>query len=230
MKPLDCQNRKLWTLMIFIGMLFLAPQGIYAEEVTPLDDLVENTEEQALPELDENPAESEIPVRDNSGPGMLTWIAMLLLGGAAFGGLVLTKKKQNGGHGGRPLLSVLNTVRIGGKHQLSLIEVPGKLLVIGVTEKGLTTLTEIPQEEAAQAPVMKEEKVEKPTPKRNALGEELVHDDPAENRALMDRILHLANRNTPEPDPTPSTDLTDDSNRREVLRRLEAYKERRVSN
>jgi len=230
MKPLDCRNRKLWTLMALIGVLLLAPQGIYAEEVTPLDDLVENTEDQALPELDESEAENEIPVRDNSGPGMMTWIAMLLLGGAAFGALVLTKKKQNAGPAGRPLLSVLNTVRIGGKHQLSLVEVPGKLLVIGVTEKGLTTLTEIEREAETQVAEIKEESISHEPPKRNAFGEELVHDDPEENRALMDRILHLANRKSPEPVQTETPDLTDDTSRLEVLRRLEAYKELRVNN
>jgi flagellar biogenesis protein FliO len=229
MKPLDRRNRKLWTLMALIGMLFLAPQGIYAEEVTPLDDLVENTEDQALPELDESESENEIPVRDNSEPGMMTWIAMLLLGGAAFGALILSKKKQKAGTDSRPLLSVLNTVRIGGKHQLSLIEVPGKLLVIGVTEKGLTTLTEIPQENKPQSADIPEETETKETPKQNAFGEELVHDDPEENRALMDRILHLANRKNSEPIQADSPDLTDDSSRREVLRRLEAYKEIRVS-
>jgi flagellar biogenesis protein FliO len=238
MKPLECRNRKLWTLMVFVGALLIIPQGIYAEEVPAESQVDEITEDDLFSDLDKNDSdaeaeaesESEIPVRDTNGPGTMTWIAMMLLGAAAFGALVLMKKRQKTNEGGRPLLAVLNTVRIGGKHQLSLIEVPGKLLVVGVTEKGLSTLAEINQELPEEPSENLREEAPPIRSNRNAMGEELVHDDPQENRALMDRILHIANQKKTTVVEEEPRDLTNDSNRREVLRRLEEFKELRVNN
>ena len=42
-------------------------------------------------------------------------------------------------------MAVLQTIRVGAKHQISMIRVPGATLVVGLTEKGIQTLAELPE-------------------------------------------------------------------------------------
>jgi flagellar biogenesis protein FliO len=66
---------------------------------------------------------------------------MALLGGAGF--LAYRKKKDDVQMAGDLTLEVASTIRIGAKWQVSLVRVPGRILVVGATERGLELLTEL---------------------------------------------------------------------------------------
>ncbi len=79
--------------------------------------------------------------------GRMAAVAMMLLGltGIAF----YYSRKRGGQRDGQPSrerLALRSTLRLGGRHQVSLVEVPGRLLVVGATEKGVNLLTEIPMD------------------------------------------------------------------------------------
>ncbi|MGB0588293.1 MAG: flagellar biosynthetic protein FliO [Myxococcota bacterium] len=66
---------------------------------------------------------------------------MALLGGAGF--LAYRKKQDDIQQAGDLTLEVASTIRIGAKWQVSLVRVPGRILVVGATERGLELLTEL---------------------------------------------------------------------------------------
>ena len=91
--------------------------------------------------------EDEAPVLAASKPftgmnvGGLGLFMMALLGGAGF--LAYRKKQDQLVHGGDLTLEVASTIRVGAKWHVSLVRVPGRMLVVGSTERGLELLTEL---------------------------------------------------------------------------------------
>ena len=74
-------------------------------------------------------------------------LAMLLLGGAAIAAFYLQKRGRRKGDGTpSTTLEVVSSIRVAGRYQVALIRVPGSMLVVGVTDKGLTLLTELPED------------------------------------------------------------------------------------
>ena len=104
--------------------------------------------------------EPERPVevgQDASSGVSLTGLALasLLLGAAALLAWWLQKRttaKRLGG-GVDTSIEVLSSARIAGRYQISLVRVPGAILVLGVSDKGLTLLTEL-SPEAVGGPVL----------------------------------------------------------------------------
>ena len=73
--------------------------------------------------------------------GGLGLFMFALLGGAGF--LAYRKKQEDIQQDGDLTLEVASTIRIGAKWQVSLVRVPGRILVVGATERGLELLTEL---------------------------------------------------------------------------------------
>lgn len=162
--------------------------------------------------------EAPIAGRKTSERGVLSWIALGLLGLGAFGTLVLLKKKKVAGEQSMASLEVIQSIRIGAKHQVSLVRVPGATLVLGVTEKGIQTLAELP----AQAPVMEAAQVEAPVENQTAAP---VEEAP---NPFLDKVLNMTQKSAPNKSANPFAgigDLSADSERRAVLRRLEQYRQ-----
>ncbi len=89
------------------------------------------------------------PLEPTSNKTIVLVALMALLGGAA----LLNKRRAFGfGDKGTQRLSVLETARIGGRFQVALVQAPGRVLVLGTSEKGLTLLTEL-EPEALDGPI-----------------------------------------------------------------------------
>ena len=162
--------------------------------------------------------EAPIAGRKTSERGVLSWIALGLLGLGAFGTLLLLKKKKVAGEQSMASLEVIQSIRIGAKHQVSLVRVPGATLVLGVTEKGLQTLAELP----AQAPAIEAASVETPIETKTAAP---VEEAP---NPFLDKVLNMTQKAAPKKSANPFAgigDLSADSERRAVLRRLEQYRQ-----
>ncbi len=69
-------------------------------------------------------------------------VALILLL-AAVAAWWLGRRRERPGTLASPRLRVLSSLRLGGKWQVSLVQVPGGLLVVGATDKGVTLLTEL---------------------------------------------------------------------------------------
>jgi len=155
--------------------------------------------------------------------GLLSWIALALLGIGAFGSLFLLKKKNKaGGAHAAPGLELVQSIRLGAKHQVSLVRVPGATLVLGVTEKGIQTLAELPgteepntnpaeewiqANEGQQAPVQKKSVGEAPNP-------------------FLDKVLNMTHRQEDtRSNPFTGGGAPSDQERRAVLKRLEQYRQ-----
>ena len=127
-----------------------------AEEPMKLDDVLVLRRDTPYPskkKVEEVPApqaaqaEEEAPVLATSKPfaginfGGLGLFMMALLGAAGF--LAYRKKQDEISQAGDLTLEVASTIRVGAKWQVSLIRVPGRVLVVGATERGLELLTEL---------------------------------------------------------------------------------------
>ena len=124
--------------------------------------------------------------------------------------LMIMKKKKAADESPRNLISVAHTVRIAGKWQISLIRVPGKMLVVGVTDKGLATLAEIDDLPATES--ISESQATPPAQ---------TTEQPAPN-PFMDQILNLSGVR----DAAAAAGVNpSDQERRAILRRLEQYKQ-----
>ena len=155
--------------------------------------------------------------------GILSLLAMGLLGVGAFVTLMLLKKKRKGSPEEEALkMAVLQTIRVGAKHQISMIRVPGATLVVGLTEKGIETLAELPElarEERAPA----DDTILQAIAEKDTLATRVEEDD---SNPFLDRVLGKTNRETPifssgyQP-----KDVSTDSGRRAVLRQLEQYRQ-----
>ena len=164
-------------------------------------------------------AEEELTLgAPKSERGILSWIAMALLGCAAFGALVLMRKKKSNLVGGRPAMELVESIRVGAKHQISLVRVPGATLVLGVTEKGISTLAELPEDlQHLEKERPEESRLETRSEASIALEEEAPN-------PFLDRVLNLSSKrdvvSTSSARPRPS-----DQERRAVLKRLEQYRQ-----
>ncbi len=166
--------------------------------------------------------EEDLALKPASERGMLSLIALVLLGLAAFGSLFLMKKKKSE-EKQRAMMEVLESIRVGGKWQMSLVRVPGKILVLGVTDKGMQTLTEIPEEAAIESRLsMASEKMAEAT---QAPIPQAPAQEPASEEAnpFLDRVLNLAGMREAA---AASTKVANhDVERKEVLKRLEQYRQ-----
>ena len=75
-------------------------------------------------------------------------LALALLLAAAGAAWLLARQRK--GHGGRAAalrgLEVIQTLRLGGRFQVALVRAPGRLLVLGLSDKGVTLLTELDED------------------------------------------------------------------------------------
>ena len=119
----------------------------------------ENTEAAAQPiaaapapkQSDNKIVYSDSPRENRSaGLGMKNLLALLLLASVAGGAMYYAKRKQKatGPLKQSRTMSLVDTLRLGGRYSISLVHVPGRLLVIGSTEKGMNLLTEMSEGEA----------------------------------------------------------------------------------
>ncbi|MGM0578365.1 MAG: flagellar biosynthetic protein FliO [Myxococcota bacterium] len=87
---------------------------------------------------------------------LVAMVALLVAAGAVF--VHLRSRKGSGGEDDAERLEVLSSVRLAGKWPVSLVRVPGRVLVVGATDKGVTLLAELepdgrtPVAEAPPAP------------------------------------------------------------------------------
>ena len=167
--------------------------------------------------------EAEVVIGANSRGerGLLSWIALALLGIGAFGSLLLLKKKNKaGGANAAPGLELVQSIRLGAKHQVSLVKVPGATLVLGVTEKGIQTLAELPQMEE---PNPAEEWIQTHERKEAPVQQESVSEAP---NPFLDKVLNMTQRKEgAQSNPFLTGAAPSDSERRAVLKRLEQYRQ-----
>lgn len=85
-------------------------------------------------------------------PSMLRMVfALIVVIGAIYGGLWLLKRSMNRGfaRGGRTL-EVLETTAVAPKKTISLVRVADKAVLVGVTENGISMLTELTPDQTAE--------------------------------------------------------------------------------
>lgn len=148
-----------------------------------------------------------------TGPGQLLVVLALLVacGGAVF---FMRSKAPSGGKKTDKSLKVLSTVRVAGRWQVALVRVPGKTLVLGASEKGLSLLTSLEDDDdldvapadaiafATDMPVLDTYTPERRPPASR--GERASRQRPD---AFLGRLLDELNAAPPEPpaaQPTPS--------------------------
>ena len=81
---------------------------------------------------------------NTTSPSSRLGVVMLIMG--VLGAAALWAAKKRGGVFGESAekqLAVVETTRIGGRFQVALVKAPGRMLVLGASEKGLTLLTEL---------------------------------------------------------------------------------------
>lgn len=116
---------------------------------------------QGLPDdlqLKRDPASTAEPLKVGqqsqgvSGTGLA--LASVLLGLAALLAWWLQKRTQakRAASGVDTTIEVLSSARVAGRFQISLVRVPGAILVLGASDKGLTLLTELPPDAIQAAP------------------------------------------------------------------------------
>ena len=145
-------------------------------------------------------------------------VMLLLLAGVA----VWLKRRaaRTPGLAQAPTIETIATTRVAGKHAVSLIRVGGRVLVVGVSEKSLTLLTELDEGE-----------IEAAVPKRTN-----------QSQNLMDRLSELRAGWTKEPghkdpfraalaenDDAPVDELARESERSAIRERLDALRRRAVA-
>ena len=155
--------------------------------------------------------------------GLLSWLALGLLAIGSFVTLFLLKnKKKRTPEEEAMTMAVLQTIRVGAKHQISMIRVPGATLVVGLTEKGIQTLAE-PPELAREESTASIHSTLQAVASNDSLSSRVEEDD---SNPFLDRVLGKTNRETPvftsgyQP-----KDVSTDSGRRAVLRQLEQYRQ-----
>jgi len=86
-----------------------------------------------------------VAAKERSGPTSNKSAVLVLLIGVLGAGALLVAKKKGGvfGDASTKRLAVVETARVGGRFQVALVKAPGRLLVLGASEKGLTLLTEL---------------------------------------------------------------------------------------
>ena len=79
-----------------------------------------------------------------AGLNLKSILIFCLLAGLAGAAMFFAKRRQTGPGGRERAMSVIETLRIAGRHQISLVQVQGRILVVGSQEKGLSLLAELP--------------------------------------------------------------------------------------
>jgi len=85
--------------------------------------------------------------QSGSGPSVVV-IILLIAGAAAFYFMKKGAPKAAAGKRNDNKLELLHSIRVGGRWQVALVRVPGKTLVLGATEKGLSLLTALDLDES----------------------------------------------------------------------------------
>jgi len=118
----------------------------------------------------------------------LSWPAILVLalivGVGAY--LMVFRSKIGPKHDGGRSLEVLDTLRLGGRWQVSLVSAPGRLLVLGASSQAVTLLAELPLEDGEEMPQVAPAVT--PPIERPAVSDE-VSDDPF----LEDLLARMGN-------------------------------------
>lgn len=125
-----------------------AKKGTPLRKATPIDDVGKNTA---------------------SGPGlgyMIVGVFLLLMAGAA----VWIKRRAAKGNplGSHGRMKTLDVHRVAGKHSVALVSVAGRILVLGMGEKGLTLLTELDESELGKTQVTRPAAVGEAEPETGA--------------------------------------------------------------
>ena len=185
------------------------PQASAVQDLVPVNGQVQPQEASLSTEV------APIAGRKTSERGVLSWIALALLGFGAFGTLLLLKNKKGTAEENMLSLEVIQSIRIGAKHQVSLVKVPGATLVLGVTEKGLQTLAELPaQSSLATANATESVREEKETAP--------IEEAP---NPFLDKVLNMTQKSSASNPFSGMGDLSADADRRAVLKRLEQYRQ-----
>lgn len=153
------------------------------------------------------------------GLGIRNILALLLLVCVAGGAMFFAKRKQKAGG---PLkqsraMSLVDTMRMGGRHSISLVQVPGRLLVVATTDKGMTLLTDMSSEGPLGAPELTEAPGFRPKPSND---EGLVRN---ENEEFFNHLMHRIN-NSPTGAESPEAPIAQEYAGTSSLRnRLQQY-------
>lgn len=99
------------------------------------------------------PTSAAPAVQGAPGSGGFARVAMMMLvlvGGV--GAWFVMRRRQLGKKGpAAKALSLVGTVKVAGRWQVALVKVPGKTLVLGATDKGLSLLSELDEDVALEA-------------------------------------------------------------------------------
>jgi flagellar protein FliO/FliZ len=79
------------------------------------------------------------------GPLIQTTLALLLVLGLIFGFAFLIRKVQTNTPGNQDLIHIKSTLALGPKERLSLIEIDGTWILIGITPHSINHLHTLPQ-------------------------------------------------------------------------------------
>lgn len=91
-----------------------------------------------------SPAEPAVNAPVAGSGGFLRIVLMMTFLVVGLVAWYLTRRRQQGKSGGATkALSLIGTVKIAGRWQVALVKVPGKTLVLGATDKGLSLLSEL---------------------------------------------------------------------------------------
>jgi len=108
-------------------------------------------------------AAATAPHEPAGGGGTVVILVLLLVaGGAAAFFIKRNNKPAAPSKRGDTTLKVVNSVRVAGRWQVALVQVPGKTLVLGATDKGLSLLTTLEPDEDLDAFELPEQTTEMP--------------------------------------------------------------------
>jgi len=81
------------------------------------------------------------PPQGTSSTGARAVMMVTVLAGLGIAFVFMRKRQLAGKEGKAPTMSLVGQLRIGGRWQVALVKVPGKTLVLGATDKGLSLLS-----------------------------------------------------------------------------------------
>lgn len=143
--------------------------------------------------------------RDNRAAGlnMKNILALLLLASVAGGAMYYAKRKQKvaGPLKQSRTMSLVDTLRLGGRYSISLVHVPGRLLVIGSSEKGMNLLTEMTEQEVLSGEASQAGS-NQPAPPQPSNDHGLVRD---ENDEFFNHLMHRISQAGEPPMSEPET-------------------------
>lgn len=86
-----------------------------------------------------------------SGGVVRTAVVLFVLIGGAVAWLILRRRQSGPGASGDKAIALVGSVRVAGRWQVALVRVPGKTLVVGATDKGLSLLSELDEDVALES-------------------------------------------------------------------------------